>query len=234
MANALAMSEPPAAGHPDASPTPPVQSLAEHAERVAARATARLLDGLSWATNHLRAGLLLLAAVVAYSAVPTGKRASQAFYEAGAQIIPVLIVALAVERDPHRNWTAWPLKGRLQVFTAIAVGEVAALIALALGDDELPTAGPLTALPPAAPARNVIAAALQQGEGREYIVFSSQFISDLLTGLTVLGLLVGFAAVVWSTLLGETTSEWLVRTRVRRNDRPTTARSQFPPPGAHL
>jgi hypothetical protein len=72
-------------------------------------------------------------------------------------------------------------------------------------------------------------ASLERGDPREYLDFSSQFFSDMLTGLTMLRLLVGFAAVVWTTLLGETTTKWLTSTRPRRR----AEVSQSAPPSAH-
>jgi hypothetical protein len=118
-------------------------------------------------------GVVLVIAVVLYARAKGGQRASASFYETAAQIIPVLIVALAVEQPASWETLSWAV--RIQVVAALLVGEVTAVLAVALGKAEEPTG--------------------------DYIVFSSQPLTDLLSWLSVLSLAVGFVGVLWITLL---------------------------------
>jgi hypothetical protein len=48
----------------------------------------------------------------------------------------VLIVAIAVESDVQRGWSEWTAPRRFLVVAALLVGEIAALLGVALGDEE--------------------------------------------------------------------------------------------------
>ena len=101
-----------------------------------------------------------------------------------AQIIRVLILALALESQVKDRWRQWRGAFRLQTILALLLGELAAVLAAALG---------------------------QVADG-EYLVNESQDLTDVLSWLTVLGLVVGFAAVLWAALGQE---EWAMRKHVR-------------------
>jgi hypothetical protein len=118
-----------------------------------------------------------------WAALGGGRRASESFYAIAAQILPVLILAVAVEETVHARWREWKAAYRLQVTGALLFAELAALIVIALGEEE--------------------------SDG--YVVWSSRWLTDVLTWLTVVGLLVGFVAVVGRTLLGSAWVDWRTR-----------------------
>lgn len=67
--------------------------------------------------------VLFIVAVIPYS----GRRASPELYATAAAVIPLLIVAIAVEQA----WRGIGLKGRFPVVLALVVGEFAAMIGTA-------------------------------------------------------------------------------------------------------
>jgi hypothetical protein len=74
--------------------------------------------------------VLVLLFVVA--AVPGGIRAQPSFYATAAQVIPVLILALAVEGV----WRTWATTERLIVASLLVSGETAAMLATAYAVQE--------------------------------------------------------------------------------------------------
>jgi hypothetical protein len=70
-----------------------------------------------------------LAALVVMTEV--GTLPKPGFYETAAQIIPVLIVALAIEGHAQKLWSRLRFAYKLQVFFCLALGELAAILAAA-------------------------------------------------------------------------------------------------------
>ena len=112
--------------------------------------------------------VLVLLFVVA--SVPGGIRAQPSFYATAAQVIPVLILALAVEGV----WRTWATTERLIVASLLVSSETAAMLATAY--------------------------AVQEKEHADYVVASSRLFTDMLVWLTVAAIGVGLIAVLWGTL----------------------------------
>ena len=120
--------------------------------------------------------------ILAWAFLPGGTRAQPGFYETAAQIIPVLILALAVEQ----LWGGWTLPYRAVVLVPLVAGEIAALSAAAL--------------------------ATQVFSGGDYLVrcsakivdwgaaSCSRILTDVLGALTAISLIVGLVAVLLNTL----------------------------------
>jgi hypothetical protein len=123
---------------------------------------------------HWFIGVVALTLIVLYARAKGGKRASASFYETAAQIIPVLIVTLVVEQGVRESWETLSWAFRFQVVAALLIGEVAAVLAVALGTATEPNG--------------------------EYLVYGRTR-TDLLAWLSVAGLAVGFVGVVWISLL---------------------------------
>jgi NhaP-type Na+/H+ or K+/H+ antiporter len=181
---------------------------------------ARLLDLAKRPHEYWLTSAIVLTLVIAYSVWHGGQRASKSFYEMAAQIIPVLILALAVERNVQHGWRQWHPTCRLQVLVALAVAESAALIGATLGQEELSVDGTTAALLDTRRAVPHIEQGIEKGlktdvtvaipdeRSTEYLVGSWQWFTDLLTWLTVVGLLVGFLAVIWTTMLRSAVDDW--------------------------
>jgi hypothetical protein len=145
---------------------------------------------------HYALGGIVFVVVIVWSFLGGGTRASRSFYEIGAQVIPVLIVALAVEREPQTSWKRWPRSIRVQLFAALVAGEAAALTAVALGRDTV--ASTASAVETGTSGSKLT---LSLDDSGEYLVEGHRFLTDFISWLTVVGLCVGFIAVAWSTLL---------------------------------
>jgi hypothetical protein len=116
------------------------------------------------------AGLVVLGLLV-YAVVPGGIRAQPSFYGTAAQVIPLLILAIAVERVWHPGWRFELL---LLVVRLLVVGELAALVGNAYDVRE-------------------------KGQA-DYLVASSRLVTDMLEYFAVVGIGVGLMAVLWSTV----------------------------------
>ena len=123
---------------------------------------------------HWLIGIVAVSVVAWYARSEGGKRASASFYESAAQIIPVLLVALAVEQRVRDNWDALSFAVKAQVIAALVIGEATALVAVALGRTT--------------------------SEG-DYLVFASRPRTDLLACLSAVSLVIGFCGVVLVTLV---------------------------------
>jgi hypothetical protein len=120
---------------------------------------------------------LVLAAVTVLvlfvvAVIPGGVRAQPSFYTTAAQVIPVLILALAVNQVWHPGRRHRPIL--LAVVAMLVVGEFAAMLGTAYD--------------------------MQKQGQKEYLIDSSRQFSDLLEFLTVVGLGVGLTVVLWSTV----------------------------------
>jgi hypothetical protein len=88
---------------------------------------------------------LLLIGGVLIRLVPYGVPPSTSFYEMSAQIIPVLIVALAVESRAHDLWAKIPDIYNVQIVVFLAVGELSSVLAASgafAADSDLGYVGP--------------------------------------------------------------------------------------------
>jgi hypothetical protein len=117
-----------------------------------------------WGTGVIVVALLVVAVL------PGGTRAQPSFYETAAQIIPVLILALAVDRV----WLGWSFKGRFLVVALLLMGEIAAMIGTAYDVHKEGHAG--------------------------YLVASSRLVTDLLEFFAVASLGVGLIGVLLTRL----------------------------------
>jgi hypothetical protein len=122
-----------------------------------------------------RAVLVLAALVIlvllVVAVIPGGDRAQPSFYMAAAQVIPVLILALAVNHLWRPRWSRLML---LAVVVMLVVGEFAAMLGTAYDVQEKGHTG--------------------------YLIASSRLISDLLEFFAVVALGVGLIVVLWSTV----------------------------------
>jgi hypothetical protein len=125
-------------------------------------------------------GLIL---ILVWAVLPGGTRAQPGFYEAAAQIIPVLILALAVER----LWSRWTLPYRTIVLVPLVAGEIAALSAAAL------------ATPRGKSGERLVACSAKVAESRDS-TRCAQVLTDVLGALTAFGLFIGLVAVLLNTL----------------------------------
>jgi NhaP-type Na+/H+ or K+/H+ antiporter len=66
-------------------------------------------------------------AMLWYALLDGDQRASESLYEMAAQIIPVLILALALESQVKDRWRKWRGAFRLQTILALLLGELAAV-----------------------------------------------------------------------------------------------------------
>jgi hypothetical protein len=126
--------------------------------------------------NHLAWGLLLgVAGSVIFAVVADiGYLPPPSFYEASAQIGPVLLVALAVEGSARAVWDEGPALLRWLLIVSLLAGEIVAIVA----------------------ASGVIAAdPLSSSSISEVLVGPSQTASEVMAGVTAAGLGVGFIAV---------------------------------------
>jgi hypothetical protein len=88
--------------------------------------------------------VLMLVQVYAFWPDPKAQRPSSAFYQAAAQIIPVLVVAFVLEqsyrwrdlRSPGPPLVTFAHPGPPLVISALFVGEIAAMSAVAFGERE--------------------------------------------------------------------------------------------------
>jgi 4-hydroxybenzoate polyprenyltransferase len=98
---------------------------------------------------------------------PGADRPSAEFHQIASQIIPVLLLAVVVEQSDRwrRRRSPWPA----QVIVALLVGEIAAMIAVAFGEQASPHA--------------------------DYIVSSEQ-LTDVLSSLSIVALAAGFLGVI--------------------------------------
>jgi hypothetical protein len=117
-----------------------------------------------WGTGVIVSALLVVAVL------PGGTRAQPSFYATAAQIIPVLILALAVDRV----WREWSFKGRLLVVALLLMGEIAAMIGTAYDVHKKGHPG--------------------------YLVASSRLLTDLLEFFAVASLGVGLIGVLLTRL----------------------------------
>ena len=115
--------------------------------------------------------VLTVFVLLVVAVVPGGVRAQPSFYATAAQVIPVLILALAVNQvwRPRRRH---PIL--LAVLAMLVVGEFAAMLGTAYD--------------------------VQKQGHADYLIASSRLISDLLEFFTVVGLGVGLTVVLWSTV----------------------------------
>jgi hypothetical protein len=111
--------------------------------------------------------IVLVLGVVAV--MPGGTRAQPSFYAAAAQVIPVLLLALVVER----LWRGWRSMARVPVVVLLVLGEVAAMLGTAYD--------------------------VQTKGHTDYLVASSRLRTDLLEYFAVVGVGVGLIAVLWNT-----------------------------------
>jgi hypothetical protein len=122
-----------------------------------------------------RAVLVLAALVVlvllVVAVIPGGARAQPSFYMATAQVIPVLILALAVNHLWRPGWSRLML---LAVVVMLVVGEFAAMLGTAYD--------------------------VQNKGHTDYLIASSRLFSDLLEFFAVVALGVGLIVVLWSTV----------------------------------
>lgn len=82
-----------------------------------------------------------LAIVVALGIMQAGPQLPRPeFYETAAQIIPVLVVTLAIENQAHRLWARLSFGYKLDVFIFLALGELAAILAASRTISALPDA----------------------------------------------------------------------------------------------
>lgn len=116
------------------------------------------------------AGLIVVGLLVV-AAIPGGIPAQPSFYETTAQVIPVLILALAVEQVWRPGWSFMLL---LLVVAILVAGEFAAMVGTAYD--------------------------VQENGHTGYLVASSRPLTDMLEYFAVVGLGVGLIAVLWSTV----------------------------------
>jgi hypothetical protein len=119
--------------------------------------------------------------------IPGGVRAQPPFYTTAAQVIPVLILAIAVNQVWHPGSRHRPTL--LAVVAMLVVGEFAAMLGTAYDVQE-------------------------QGQ-TQYLIDSSRLFSDLLEFLTVVGLGVGLTVVLWSTVFPQDVNAASDKERVR-------------------
>lgn len=135
--------------------------------------------------RRLRPWWPLLAAVTAAVLIATiqaGNLPDEAFYAMAAQVIPVLIVALAVESRAHTFWDQMPNVFNYQVVFFLAVGELSAILAVS----------------------GVMATSEYSDSG---VVGPTVGISYAMLGATVAGLGAGFIAVLVLALRGAITPQ---------------------------
>jgi hypothetical protein len=125
-----------------------------------------------WPSTVALFGAVVLARIE-YGTLP-----ESSFYEMAAQVIPILIVALAVENRAHAFWGRISNVYNVQVVVFLAVGELSAIVA----------------------ASGVIA------EG-DALVGPTVGISQAMLGATVAGLVAGFVSVLVLALRGATSGE---------------------------
>jgi hypothetical protein len=114
--------------------------------------------------------VVILVALFVVAAWPGGIRAQPSFYATAAQVIPVLILALAVERV----WRAWSFWERLILALVLVGGEAAAMFATAYD--------------------------VQPKGHTYYEVASSRVFTDMLVWAAVASIGVGLIGVLWSTI----------------------------------
>jgi hypothetical protein len=73
-------------------------------------------------------GAILVGVLIA--AIQAGNLPSRSFYGMAAEVIPVLIVALAVESRARNFWDRMPNVFNLQIVLFLAVGELSAILAV--------------------------------------------------------------------------------------------------------
>lgn len=125
-----------------------------------------------------RGALATLAAVLVGAGVvasPWGYFPGPDFYASAAQIMPVLLVALAVESSAHELWASVPTWLRLYTFSVLAAGEVSAILASA----------------------GILASAPEDATQPEPFVGPGLVGTNILLALTVAGLIVGFVSVMY-------------------------------------
>ena len=147
------------------------------------------------------AGVIAFVAVLVWAVVPGGQRAEPGFYQVAAQIIPVIILALAVER----LWIGWSWRPRAFVLAPLVLGEIAALSAAALAKQ--PVGGYDVE-------QRVGGYDVEQRAGGYVVRCSGKLIealnldtngcartlTDILGALTAFGLIIGLIAVLLTTL----------------------------------
>jgi energy-converting hydrogenase Eha subunit A len=126
------------------------------------------------------AGGIILSVVLAWGALNGSARAQPSFYEAAAQIIPVLILALAVEQ----LWIRLSFTELVLIMAALVIGETAALISAALAFKH----------------KVKVMTDHKVTYKEEYLVWSKRWLTDELALLVALGLVVGLYAVLRTTL----------------------------------
>ena len=122
-----------------------------------------------WAAGLIVFALLVIA-ILPPSLVDISP-AQQSFYDTAAQVIPVLILALVVDRVWRHGWSFGLL---LAVLTFLVAGEFCAMIGAAY--------------------------AVQTSAGADYLLASSRLLTDVLEFFVVAGLGVGLIAVLWGTV----------------------------------
>jgi hypothetical protein len=125
--------------------------------------------------KHLQRVVLVVASLIVLgllviAVIPGGRRAQPSFYATAAQVIPVLILALAVE---HVWRPGWPFTLLLIVVAILVAGEFAAMVGTAYD--------------------------VQKNGHTDYLVASSRLLTDMLEFFAVAGIGVGLTAVLWST-----------------------------------
>ena len=94
-----------------------------------------------------------------------GQLPKPGFYEMAAQVIPVLIVALAIEGQAHRLWTNLRTVYKLQVFLCLALGQIAAIVAAAGAFAATPASLARQVVDEWGPSRREVEAAIRQDPG---------------------------------------------------------------------
>jgi hypothetical protein len=119
------------------------------------------------------AGTLAIGVLVGI--LPVGRIPGPDFYATAAQIIPVLLVALSVERAARELWAVTPRWMRGYTFTALAASELCAILA----------------------SSGVIAEAPDDAARPSQFVGPGLLGTYVLLGVTVLGLVAGFLSVMY-------------------------------------